>query len=116
MNTKFAARAIGVLLWVGCLSAYAQQAAAPSQRMLPQCSGQASRLPGSVAGPSKLVLAGAQTQPPSNDLLSNGLPRHDDGAVYVEFVVPGSTCEASVVRCTTPVAINPVWCRHRILR
>jgi predicted membrane protein len=101
MNTKFAARAIGVLLWVGCLSAYPQQAAAPSQRMLPQCPGQASRVPGSIAGPCKPVLAGTQTQP-----LSNDLPRYDDGAVYVEFVVPGSTCEASFPRCTTPVAIN----------
>jgi len=71
------------------------------QRMLPQCSGQASRLPGSIAGPCKPVLASTQTQQ-----LSNDLPRHDDGAVYVEFVVPGSTCEASFPRCTTPVAIN----------
>jgi hypothetical protein len=101
MNTKFAARAIGVLLWVGCLSGYAQQTVAPSQRMLPQCSRQASRLPGSIAGPCKPVLAGTQTQQLSNDLLP-----HDDGAVYVEFVVPGSTCEASFPRCTTPVAIN----------
>ena len=101
MNTKFAARTIGVLLWVGCLSAYAQQAAAPSQRTLPQCSSQASRLPGSIASPCKPVLAGTQTQQ-----LSNDLPRHDDGATYVEFVVPGSTCEASFPLCTTPVAIN----------
>jgi hypothetical protein len=101
MNRKFAAWTIGILLWVGCLSAYAQQAAAPSQRTLPQCSGQASRLPGSIAGPCKPVLAGTQTQQ-----LSNDLPRHDDGAIYVEFVVPGSTCEASFPRCTTPVAIN----------
>jgi predicted membrane protein len=72
-----------------------------TQRMLPQCSGQASRLPGSIAGPCKPVLAGTQTQQ-----LSNDLPRHDDGAIYVEFVVPGSTCEASFPRCTTPVAIN----------
>jgi hypothetical protein len=106
MNTKFAARAIGVLLWVGCLSGYAQQTVAPSQRMLPQCSAKASRLPGSIAGPCKPVSAGTQTQQLSNDLLSNDLPGHDDGAVYVEFVVPGSTCEASFARCTTPVAIN----------
>jgi predicted membrane protein len=101
MNTKFVARASGVLLWVGCLSAYAQRAAAPSQRML-QCSGQATRLPGSIAGPCKTALADTQTQRFSNDL-----PRQDDNAVYVEFVVPGSTCEASFPRCTTPVAINP---------
>ena len=72
-----------------------------TQRTQPQCSGQASRLPGSIAGPCKPVLAGTQTQQ-----LSNDLPRHDDGAIYVEFVVPGSTCEASFPRCTTPVAIN----------
>jgi predicted membrane protein len=72
-----------------------------TQRTQPQCSGQASRLPGSIAGPCKPVLAGTQTQQ-----LSNDLPRHDDGATYVEFVVPGSTCEASFPRCTTPVAIN----------
>jgi probable HAF family extracellular repeat protein len=72
-----------------------------TQRMLPQCSGYASRLPGSIAGPCKPVLAGTQTPQ-----LSNGLPSHDDGAVYVEFVVPGSTCEASFSLCTTPVAIN----------
>lgn len=106
MNAKFAVLALGVLLWVGCLSAYAQQAAAPSQRTLPQCSVQASRLPGSIAGRCKPVLAGAHTQQLSSDLLSNDLPRRDDGAVYVEFVVPGSTCEASFPLCTTPVAIN----------
>jgi probable HAF family extracellular repeat protein len=72
-----------------------------TQRTPPQCSGQVSRLPGSIAGPCKPVLAGTQTQE-----LSNDLPGHDDGAVYVEFVVPGSTCEASFPRCTTPVAIN----------
>jgi uncharacterized membrane protein len=106
MNTKFAASAIGVLLWVGCLSAYGQQAAAPSQRMLPQCSGQVARLPGSIAGPCKPVSTGTQTQQLSNDLLSNNLSRDDSGAVYVEFAVPGSTCEAAFARCTTPVAIN----------
>jgi hypothetical protein len=72
-----------------------------TQRMLSECSGQASRLPRGIAGPCKPVLAGTQTQQ-----LSNDLPRQDGGAVYVEFVVPGSTCEASFVRCTTPVAIN----------
>src|SRR6204780_3744848 len=71
------------------------------QRMRPQCSGQTGRLPGNIAGPCKPVSAGTQTQQ-----LSNDLPRNDDGAVYVEFVVPGSTCEASFSRCTTPVAIN----------
>jgi hypothetical protein len=75
-------------------------------RMLPQCSGQISRLPMSIAGPCKPVSAGTQTQPLSNDLLSKDLSRNDDGAVYVEFAVPGSTCEASFGRCTTPVAIN----------
>jgi uncharacterized membrane protein len=79
---------------------------AVTQRMLPRCSGQASRLPGSIAGPCKPALAGKQTQPLSNDLPSNEISRNDDGAVYVEFVVPGSTCEASFSRCTTPVAIN----------
>jgi hypothetical protein len=72
-----------------------------TQRTLPQCSGQASRLPGSIAGPCKPVLAGTQAQQ-----LSNDHSRHDDGAIYVEFVVPGSTCEASFPLCTTPVAIN----------
>ncbi len=72
-----------------------------TQRTLPQCSGQASRLPVSIAGACKPVLAGTQTQQ-----LSNDLPLHDDGAIYVEFVVPGSACEASFPLCTTPVAIN----------
>ncbi|MGA2371622.1 MAG: hypothetical protein ABSG11_13240 [Candidatus Korobacteraceae bacterium] len=72
-----------------------------TQRTQFQCSGLASRLPGSIAGPCKPVLAGMQTQQ-----LSNDLPRHDDRAIYVEFVVPGSTCEASFPLCTTPDAIN----------
>ncbi|MGA8431181.1 MAG: hypothetical protein WB729_15265 [Candidatus Sulfotelmatobacter sp.] len=77
-----------------------------TQRMLPQCSGQAGRLPGSIAGPCKPAPTGTQTPQLSSDVLSNDIPGHDDGAVYVEFVVPGSTCEASFPRCTTPVAIN----------
>jgi predicted membrane protein len=71
------------------------------QRMLPACSGQANRLPGKIIGTCKPVSAGTQPQQHSNDF-----PGHDDGAIYVEFVVPGSTCEASFPRCTTPVAIN----------
>jgi hypothetical protein len=38
---------------------------------------------------------------------SNDLPRSDDSATFITFVVPGSVCEASFPKCTTPVAINP---------
>ena len=63
------------------------------QRM-PPCSARATRLPRSIAGPCKPVSAGTQTQQ-----LSNDLPRQDDNAVYVEFVVPGFTNPS-------PLAIN----------
>jgi hypothetical protein len=68
------------------------------QRMLPHCSGQASRLPESIARACKPGLASKQTQQLSNDLRRN-LPREDYKAVYVEFVVPGFTNPS-------PLAIN----------
>ena len=92
MQPKFRRWMICVLLSVGSLSLYAQQASPGSRQEQPGCAAPAYHLlsrsglpPTSINRPCKPVLGATASQ------LSDYVPRHDDGGTYVTFDVPGSS-------------------------